>query len=92
MSAPTRHARLNLRLSADLKRTIEQAATELGQTVSDFTVSTMAQTARKVLQDRAATALSQRDRDRFLKLIDDLDAQPNRALMAAARRYRSPRS
>ena len=81
-------ARLNFRLSADLKETIEEAAAHLGQTVSDFAISTLAQTARQVIQEHHVTRLSQRDRNRFVALLDDLDAEPNKALIAAAKRYK----
>jgi len=49
MSTAGSDARLNFRLSSELKETIEQAAAELGQSVSDFAVSTLVQSARKVL-------------------------------------------
>jgi len=34
------------------------------------------------------TALSNRDRDIFVALLDDADARPNKALTEAARRYK----
>jgi len=79
-------ARLNFRLPADLKTTIEAAAC-LGQSVSDFAVLTLAQTARNVIEKHQATRLSNRDRDTFMALLDDADARPNMALKAAAKRY-----
>lgn len=68
--------------------TIEQAAAALGQTVSDFTISTVVREARQVLQDASTTKLSKRDRDRFLTAISAEDAEPNDALRNAARRYK----
>jgi len=88
MSTSNRDARLNFRLSGDLKRTIEEAAAELGQSVSDFAVSTLAETARRVIQERNTTELSNRDRAAFLALLDDRSAKPNQALRDAAKRYR----
>jgi len=88
MSTTRNEARLNFRLPEDLKRTIEDAAAELGQSVSDFAVSTLVQTARKVIQDRNATFLSRRDREAFMAMLDDKSARPNQALAAAARRYK----
>ena len=41
-------ARINVRLSSDLKRTIEEAAAALGQTISEFTISTVIREARRV--------------------------------------------
>jgi len=41
-----------------------------------------------VIQEHDVTQLSNRDRDRFVALLDDADAEPNRALKAAANRYK----
>jgi uncharacterized protein (DUF1778 family) len=89
MATDSEHdARLNFRLSADLKETIEEAAAQLGQTVSDFAISTLVTTARQVLQEHQVTRLSQRDRDHFVSLLDDAESRPNKALRAAAKRYK----
>jgi uncharacterized protein (DUF1778 family) len=80
-------ARLNFRLPTEIKETIEEAAARLGQTVSDFAISTLAQTARQVIQDHQVTRLSRRDRDRFTALLDDMSVDPNAALIGAAKRY-----
>lgn len=87
MTVSKADARINVRLTSELKETIEQAAAALGQTVSEFTVSTVVQEARQVLEAAQITKLSQRDRDRFLAALDDAEALPNAALKAAARRY-----
>lgn len=88
MTTTTRNdARINVRISSDLKHTIESAAAALGQTVSEFAISTVVREARQVLQDAQVTRLSNRDRDRFLKALDTVDAKPNAALKAAAHRY-----
>lgn len=81
-------ARLNFRLPPDMKVVIEEAAATLGQSVSDFAVSTLLQTARSVLRQQAVTELSNRDRDRFIALLDDAERKPNKALTEAARRYK----
>jgi uncharacterized protein (DUF1778 family) len=88
---PTRaknDARLNFRLSPDLKAVIEEAAAALGQSVSDFAVSTLLQTARSVLHQQSVTELTNRDRDLFVALLDDAEGRPNKALTEAARRYK----
>ena len=64
----------------------------LGQTVSEFTISTVVQEARHVLEAAQVTRLSLRDRDRFLAALDDVDATPNAALKAAAKRYGNRRA
>jgi len=84
---PRNDARINVRLSNELKQTIEQAASALGQTVSEFAIATVVREARQVLQDAQITRLSNRDRDRFLRALDAADAKPSAALKAAARRY-----
>lgn len=80
-------ARLNFRLPFELKETIEAAAACLGQSVTDFAISTLVQNARQVLEQTNVTRLSNRDRDIFVELLHDVDAEPNAALANAARRY-----
>ena len=88
MATGPREARLDFRLSSDLKEVIEQAAASLGQSVSDFAVSTLVRQARSVIEQANVTVLSQRDRIRFITLLDDSDARPNAALTRAAKRYK----
>ncbi len=84
----TNEARLNFRLPPDLKTLIEEAAAVLGQSVSDYAVSTLVRNARDVLQQTQVTKLSNRDRDLFIAMLDDTDAKPNKALSEAAKRYK----
>ena len=88
MSTSSQSARLNFRLAPDHKRAIEEAAAALGQTVSDFAVATLVQTARKVIQEENVTKLTRRDRDAFVAMLDDKSARPNKALRDAAKRYK----
>ncbi len=88
MSIVKNDARLNFRLPEELKATIEKAAAQLGQSVSDFAVSTLVRTAREVIREHDVTELSDRDRDVFVSILDDADATPNEALAAAAERYK----
>lgn len=81
------NARLNVRLDPELKRMIEEAASRLGQSMSDYAVSTLIRDARVVIQETEVTRLSNRDRDRFLAILD-AKAKPNRALVRAAKRYK----
>ncbi len=85
----TQNSRLNFRLPADLKATIEEAAAQLGQTTTDFAIAALTQNAQAVLDRHNTTRLSGRDREIFTKMLDDLDAKPNAALTAAAQRYTS---
>jgi uncharacterized protein (DUF1778 family) len=41
-----------------------------------------------VIEQRNVTVLGDRDRDRFIALLDDAEARPNPALLKAAKRYK----
>ena len=82
-AAPPADARLNVRLDPTVKSTIAEAASVLGQSLTDFAVSTLVQRSRRVLEEERVTRLSNRDRDRFLALIDG-DAAPSDRLRDAA--------
>jgi len=84
----TQTARLNFRLSAELKAVIEEAAAQLGQSVSDYAIATLVSNARAVLQQKNVTVLTNRDRDLFLAALEDVEAKPNQALQDAAQRYK----
>jgi uncharacterized protein (DUF1778 family) len=88
MSTARSAARVNFRLSNESKKLIEAAAAEMGQSVSDFAVSTLLQTAQKVLQDRQVTRLSARDRKLFAAMLDDTSTRPNAALLNAVKQYK----
>lgn len=91
MSSAGNDARLNFRLPSELKQVIEQAAAHTGQTVSDYAISVLVGNSRKVIQEHDRTELTRRDRDLFVKLLDDETATPNAALAAAARKYKRRR-
>src|SRR5580692_11776877 len=59
-ASPPKTERLDVRLPSATKRTIEQAAAQLGQSVSTFIVTTMTQYAHKVLRDQSTFELSAR--------------------------------
>ena len=82
--------RLDVRLSKEKKELIEQAAAASGQSVTDFTVSTLCRRARKVLRDEQVLVLSDRDRDAFLAALEN-PPKPNRALLRAAQDWREAR-
>ena len=88
MSTVKNDARLNFRLPEELKATIEKAAAQSGQSVSDFAVSTLVREARALIREHDVTELSGRDRDIFVSILDDADAAPNDTLRAAAERYK----
>ena len=86
-------ARIEFRLSSALKQEIERAATLQNRSLTEFATDALADTARKVLKEHAEhehVRLSDRDRDRFLAMLDANAeaATPNRALRSAAKRHR----
>ena len=88
MSTAKNDARLDFRLPAELKVTIERAAAQRGQSVGDFAISTLARGALEVIREHDVTELSDRDRDLFIFLLDDADASAKESLHAAANRYK----
>ena len=81
--------RVNFRIRPNQKQLITQAAAASGQTVSRFAVRTLLRESKKVLRASARTSLSDRDRDIFLAMLDDVDAKPNQALTEAAEFYKA---
>lgn len=86
-SKPKNDDRLDFRLDSEAKRVIEQAAALSGQTVKQFAVSTLVQSAEEVLERRRTVHLSNRDRDLFLAMLD-ADEGPNQVLREAAERFK----
>lgn len=91
---PTHHthetdiARLHMRLPAEAKEKIEQAATLSGLTLTDFAIHTLVRSADEVLERHRMRTLSDRDRDIFLALLEE-DSEPNDALRKAAETYKT---
>ena len=75
-------ARINFRLPTDIKDVIERAAIASGQSITDFAIQTLVQTAHEVLERQQVRTLSDRDRDIFLAMLDD-ETEPNEALRRA---------
>jgi len=79
MGATAQDKRLDVRLAADHKNLIEQAASLRGQTVSAFAVSTLVAEAGRVVEESTVLRLSNRDRDAFLATLDN-PPKPNARL------------
>ncbi len=79
-------SRLSLRLTGQLKRTIEDGAAQMGLTVSNFAISTLVQASRRSLHEQQVTRLSERDGQRFSEMLEDRSTRPNEALTNAAKR------
>lgn len=79
--------RLDIRLQPDTKELIQQAAQLRNQSLTQFVISTLSEEASKIMATQERAALSDRDRDLFLKLLDS-PPKPNKALRSAAATYR----
>jgi uncharacterized protein (DUF1778 family) len=79
---------INLLITREQAQLVADAASALGQTVEEFTISVVEREATQVLHDAQTTRLSNRDRDAFLDALDSIVAKPNQALKTAVRRYK----
>jgi uncharacterized protein (DUF1778 family) len=73
---------LDLALSGELEQLIHSAAKLRGQSLDEFVLDAAAEASRRVLAGESTTVLSDRDRDRFLELLDH-PGEPNDALRHA---------
>ncbi|WP_084179190.1 DUF1778 domain-containing protein [Fimbriimonas ginsengisoli] len=80
-------ARLDLRITPDIKRIVEQAARLRGVSVSAYVTAVLSAVSREEVERSMLTSMSDRDRDVFLAALDNPPA-PNKALLRAASRYR----
>jgi len=83
MGATAQDKRLDVRLAADHKNLIEQAASLLGQSVSAFAISTLVAEAGRVVEESTVLRLSNRDRDAFLAALENPPAPSARLRKAA---------
>lgn len=79
-------ARINCRIRAAIKQQAEEAARLLGQSITDFTESALAEKAQAVLERQERILLSERDFDRFVQIIENPDP-PTPELVAAMQEY-----
>jgi uncharacterized protein (DUF1778 family) len=89
-SFPQSNARIEFRLPAKLKKQIERAAAVENRSLTAFVTAVLSEAAREVLTEQSRqehVRLSDRDRDRFLAMLDAPPA-PNATLMAAAKKHR----
>ncbi|MGI9065033.1 MAG: DUF1778 domain-containing protein [Pyrinomonadaceae bacterium] len=83
----TRTARLDVRITAQAKNKIEQAALVSHQTVTDFVLTSLVRASEEALQRHDSIRLTNRDRDLFLAALD-AEALPNSALRKAADKFK----
>ncbi|HWX41763.1 MAG TPA: DUF1778 domain-containing protein [Blastocatellia bacterium] len=83
-TARTGSVRLEMRLERRAKTLIERAASLTGQTVTDFAVSNLVDSALATIERHQRLVLSDRDRDLFLQALDR-PAKPMPELLKAGR-------
>ncbi len=87
-TAANRDDRLELRATREEKRLLAAAAAYERLDVTSFVMRSVLPVARKVVDRNERIALSERDTERVLALLDN-PPKPNKALLAAARAYRA---
>ncbi len=75
-------SRFNFRLPSEIKDRVERAALASGVTVTDFAIEALAGSADDVLERQRNRTLSDKDRDRFLAILE-MDSEPNAQLKQA---------
>jgi len=83
-----RAARLEARISPDLKRSLEYAASLRGATLTEFVVQSAQEAATRAIRESEVLTLSERARTAFAELLLH-PPRPNRKALAAARRYKA---
>ncbi len=84
-------ARLNCRVSAAIKRRAEEAAGILGQSITAFTETALAEKAEEVFSRASRIQMSERDFELFVKSIESAPA-PTAKLRKAAQAYKKLRA
>lgn len=82
-----KNARLDLRLPDDTKDLLQKAASLSGLDLSAFTLSAAIQKADEVIARHNSRLLSDRDRDRFLEILEN--EEPNQNLLDAVQQYKA---
>jgi uncharacterized protein (DUF1778 family) len=89
--AKKKETRLEARCLGHQKELLVQASEILGQSISEFVLSTTLKRARKIVSEAERLTLSNRDRDAFLQSIDASN-EPNLALKVAFKSWKKATS
>ena len=81
-----RDKRLDARITADEKKMFERAAALTGRSMTGFVVSSLIETARRVIREHETMQLSARDSEAVVAALLD-PPEPNAVLAQAARDY-----
>lgn len=84
--AKSESVRLDVRINHQTKTLIERAAAITGQTLTDYAISNLVESAMATIERHERLVMTDRDRDRFLAALDR-PAKPLPALERAARRH-----
>jgi uncharacterized protein (DUF1778 family) len=85
--SPKTIARLEARVSPEIKTLLQQAADLQGRTLTDFIVATVQAEAHRVITQHQTLKLNREDSHAFAQAILN-PPEPNAALKAAAKRYK----
>ena len=80
-------ARLEARVDAEIKARWQQAADLQGITLTDFIITSLQESASKIIQQHQTMKLSKKDTIAFVDAILN-PPQPNENLIAAAKEYK----
>jgi len=83
-----RAARLEARITPDLKRRLEYAASLRGASLTEFVVQSAQEAATRAIRESEVLTLSERARVAFAQLLLN-PPRPNRKAIAAAKRYKA---
>lgn len=83
----TQTERIEMRVSPKDKALIEKAAAVSGQALTAFAIANLVARAKEILARDEVTELSDRDREVFVKVLDQEDPKP--ALVDAVKRHRA---
>ena len=80
-------ARLEARVDAEIKARWQQAADLQGITLTDFIITSLQESASKIIQQHQTMKLSKKDTEAFVQAILN-PSEPNENLIAAVREYK----
>lgn len=83
-TTPTKDARIDFRINADVKEKLQQAATQVGVSLSSFVIQSAVERADDVLLRNKLLELSHRDQEALVQELLE-PSKPNEVLIAAFR-------
>jgi len=84
--ANTKSKRLEARISTEQKRLFQYAANLLGQSLTDFAVSTLQEKAKKIIKEHEIMQLFLRDQEIFIEAMLK-PHKPNKHLLKAVKHH-----